>query len=248
MALTGSGWTYTDTLTLTASTSTFFSSDVGNQIFLYDNAGDIVRFTIDAYTSATIVTGRPHKTVPATLQATNASSWAKAVDEITGLWHLEGKQVSVFADGFVAANPNNASYETVTVSEGKISLDKDYALVHVGLPITSDLETLDIESFQGETLSDKKKNVSRVTMFVESSRGIFSGTKPPVGSDNLEGLDELKIREDESYDSSVSLRTGVVDINIRPEWNSNGRVFIRQVDPLPLSVLSIVPTGQVVVR
>jgi len=44
-------------------------------------------------------------------------------------------------------------------------------------------------------------------------------------------------------DAPVSLRTGVVDINIKAEWNSNGRVFIRQIDPVPLAVLAVAPAG-----
>lgn len=33
--------------------------------------------------------------------------------------------------------------------------------------------------------------------------------------------------------------------DIKSEWNSNGRVFMRQVDPLPSSILAVVPTGLV---
>jgi hypothetical protein len=61
-------------------------------------------------------------------------------------------------------------------------------------------------------------------------------------------LEELKIRDSEGYDDPVSLKTGVVDVAIKSEWNSNGRVFIRQVDPVPLSVLAIIPAGLVPFR
>jgi hypothetical protein len=247
----GTTWESTETLTLTASVATFVSTDPGNiiQLKILDSAGevtDIVRFTINAYTSSTVVTGKPHKTVPAALRSTATTAWAKAVDELAGLWHLEGKDVSVFGDGFVVASPNNDSYDTVTVSSGKITLDKPYAVIHVGLPYLCDLETLDIDTNNGETLQDKNKIVDLVNMFVEETRGVFVGPKPPSNdtTDPLEDLIEFKIRNSEDYDSPVSLTTDNIDVNIKGEWNSNGRVFIRQVDPIPMTILSISPAGR----
>lgn len=245
MTLSGSGWTYTDTLTLTRSVSGFTASDVGNQIFLTGSDGTVIRFTIDGFTSGTVVTGRPHMDVPVVMQAAAITTWTRAVDEIQGLWHLEGKSVSVFADRFVVASPNNASYDVITVTNGSITLDKPYGVIHVGLPTISDVQTLDVDSPQGETISDKKKIVSRVSAFVQDTRGVWTGAKPPADDDTdpLEGLSELKIRNSETYDEPVNLTTDSVEINIQPEWNSNGRVFIRQVDPTPMTILSVAPAG-----
>lgn len=248
MTISGSGWTYTDTLTLTASAGTFDADDIGNEVHVYytDADGDqVLRLEITAYTSSTVVSVRPNRTVPVALQAVATTDWALAVDQVTGLWHLNGENVSVFADGFVVANPNNESYDVRTVSDGTLTLDKPYAVIHVGLPYTSDIETLNIDTAQGETISDKNKLVSKVTLFVEDSRGVWIGPKPPPDetADFLGGLTEVKVRNDEGYDDPVSLRTGTIDVNIQSEWNSNGRVFIRQTDPLPLSVLAVVPAG-----
>jgi hypothetical protein len=173
------------------------------------------------------------------------SDWARAVDHLTGLWHLEGKTVSVFADGFVAASAHNSSYNQLTVTNGAITLDKPYSVIHVGLPITADIELLDIDTAQSETMANKKKLVTKVTLFVESSRGIFVGGSAPSDdeADPLEGLYEAKTRNAENYNEPTNLQTGTIDINLMSEWNSNGRVFIRQIDPLPLSVLAIAPDG-----
>lgn len=241
----GTDWDYLETLTLTSSTSFFTAADVGNAIFLTGSDGTVIRFTIFGYTNGTVVTGKAHKTVPVAMRSTAMAVWSRAVDEVTGLWHIEGKQVSVFADGFVVANPNNESYTLRTVTNGAITLDKPYAVIHVGLPYLSDIETLNIDTAQGETLADKKSIVQKVTLHVESSRGIWVGAKPPLDDDDdpLEELVEVKIRSDEDYDSPVDLETGTVDVIIQPEWNSNGRVFVRQTDPLPLAVLAISPAG-----
>ena len=246
MTLSGSGWTYTDPLTLTASVSTFTSADIGNAVHLRGASNELIRATITAYTSGTVVTILPHKTVPADLQATATTDWDLAVDQVGGLWHLEGEEVAVFGDGFVVASPNNESYDIITVTNGIATLDKPYGVIHVGLPYISDIETLDIDTPNGETLSDKHKIVSEVTMFVEETRGLWVGPKPPTSDtlDPLEDLREYKLRDDEGYDSPVALRTETIQVNIKAEWNSNGRIFVRQVDPIPSTILSVCPAGK----
>lgn len=242
----GTNWTFDETLTLTASTAFFAATDVGNAIHLRGASSELIRATITAYTSTTVVSVSPHKTVPADLRATATTDWDKAVDQVGGLWHLEGETVSIFADGFVVGSPNNASYSTYTVASGIVTLDKPYAVIHVGIPYLSDIETLDIDLPSGETLADKEKIVGEVNCFVEETRGVFTGPKPPSNDavDPLENLVEFKIRDAEDYDSPVSLTTDVINVNIKAEWNSNGRVFIRQVDPIPMTILSINPAGK----
>lgn len=244
----GTTWDYDETITLTASASYFASSDVGKQIHLTGSDGTIIRFTIEGYTSGTVVTGKPNKMVPASMQAVAISDWSKALQVLTGLWHLEGKDLSVFGDGFVASSPYNESYTTVTVSNGTITLDQHYSVIHAGLPFICDVETLDVDTSQGETGRDKKHIVSNVNLFVEETRGLFVGPKPPDGSDPLEDLYEIKLRDTEDQDSPVELKTEVINVEIKSEWNSNGRVFIRQVDPVPSTILSIMPEGDFTLR
>lgn len=245
MTLTGSGWTYTDTLTLTSSASFFSAGDVGNEIHLTGSDDTVIRCEITAYTSVTEVSVLPHKTVPVIMQAVAISEWGKAVDSISGLGHLEGEDIGVFADRFVVASPNNDSYETITVASATATLDKPYVVIHAGLPYISDFQTLDIDNLQGETYADKKKLITNVSLFVEKTRGVFGGGKPPSDDDvdPLQGLYELKIRELEGYNDPVSLTTGIVDIKMENTWNQNGRVFIRQVDPIPVSILAAYPSG-----
>ncbi|MGE9805561.1 hypothetical protein ACQP3L_33840, partial [Escherichia coli] len=56
-----------------------------------------------------------------------------------------------------------------------------------------------------------------------------------------ERLYEYPQRQFEFYDNPVDDATGIVEINLDADWSKNGRVFIRQVDPLPLAVLSVIP-------
>jgi len=234
----GTNWTYDENLTLTASASFFTSADVGNGIELTGTDGTVIRCIINAYTSGTAVTVKPNKTVPTGMRNVAITLWAKMVDELGGLWHLEGKNVSILADGFVSASPNNTSYVVKTVTNGAVTLNDPHAVVHVGLPITADMETLNIDTPQGQSMMDKKKHINKLTIFVESSRGIFAGMDETR-------LTELKIRNLENYDEPVSLSTGIVDLLISGEWNTTGKVLIRQIDPLPLAVLAITPSGYI---
>ncbi len=232
----GSTWAYDEDLTLTASASTFVASDVDKGITLTDASGSPVRCIINAYTSGTVVTVRPHRTVPADLQAASTLLWAKAIDVVSGLWHLEGEDVSILADGFVSGSPNNSDYETKTVTNGTVTLDEPHSVIHVGLPYTSDMETLTIESVSGQSLADKKKHIDKLTLLVEATRGIWAG----VSTDRLS---ELKMRNTEDYESPIELATGEVHLGIRPDWNFEGRFIVRQIDPLPVAILSAVPSG-----
>lgn len=246
----GTDWTYEETLTLTASASAFSGGDVGKEVHLTGSDGTLIRFSIEAYTSETVVTGKANKTVPASMRSVAISTWALAVRSVSGLDHLEGEDVSVFADGYVVANPKNDAYDVVTVSSGAVTLDEHYSVIHVGLPFICDIETLDVDTSQGETGRDKKHKVTQVNMFVEDTRGLWVGAKPPSDddADPLEDLYEVKVRNTETMDQPVSLKTEVIDVKIKQEWNSNGRVFIRQIDPLPATILSIMPEGNFTLR
>ncbi len=246
----GTTWDQTETLTLTSNYASAFpvlESITITVIHLTGADGELIRFTKTGRTSNTVLTGTVNRTVPASLRSTATSNWAFGKSYFAGLYHLEGQTLSVLGDGTVAANPNNAAYETATVVNGGIQLTDSYAVIHAGIPFIADLETLDIDTNQAETLADKEKLISEVLISVEESRGIWAGRQAPTNDlvDPLEGLTELKIRGDEDYADPVDLKTGIVKIRIEANWNSNGRVFIRQVDPLPLTILAVAPSGSI---
>lgn len=244
MTLTGSGWTHTDTLTLTASVATFTAADVGKVVQLTGSDGTVIRFAIEVFSSTTVVTGRPNITVPVSMQAVAITIWALAVFTVGGLWHLEGQNISALGDGFVAANPNNPAYTVVTVSNGQATFATAYGVIHVGLPYTSDLETLDIDTAQGESMSDKKKMIARVTFFLEQSRGLWVGPSLPTDASQT-GMRELKKRNDEDPHSPIALFTGTDEVHFEAGWSRGGRIAARQTDPLPLSILAVAPSGMI---
>ncbi len=241
----GVDWFYTETLTLTASAGFFVSGDVGNTIVLtietetYDpeegwtTETATLTCTITAYTSTTVVSVNANKTVPVAFRNVAITVWAKGVDEFSGLDHLEGKTVSILADGHVVTN--GITEPTTVVTGGAITLDRCYTVVHVGLPYCSDLQTLDLEVIGGETLVDKKLQVNQVTLLVEASRGIWAGN-------DADHLFEYKQRDPGDQYGMIEGITGKVEISMSSAYNKSGRVFVRQRDPLPLTILASIPS------
>jgi len=220
----GSTWAHTENLTLTASASTFSSSDVGNTIVITIGSATLV-CTINAYTSATVVTVNAGRDVPTAFRAVASTVWAKGVDELSGLSHLEAKTVSILADGNVHAQQ--------VVSSGAITLGYPATKIHVGLPIQADFQTLELEGGRG-TIQGKNKTISTVTFRFEKTRG---GKIGPT-ADNLT---EFKQRAYENYGDPTALKTGDIRVTIPSKWSNSGSVFFRQDDPLPVTLLAVIP-------
>lgn len=225
----GSTWDYRyETFTVTASTSYFNGGMAGAVLQLpYGDDGAVLRLAIESVTSGTACVCRANRDVPEALRGVATTDWRLARATFTGLSHLEGKTVSILADGSV--------HPQLVVSGGAITLQTAAAVVHAGLPYVSDLQTLDLSSVQ-DALRARVKNVPSVTVLANSSRGLLAGT----GFD-ADKLFEVKQRDAENYDQPIQLRTGLFDVSLTGKWETTGSVCIRQEDPLPLSVLSIMP-------
>lgn len=232
----GTTWQYQENLTLTASAGFFAAADVGNAIHLYLNEESLI-LTIQSYTSATVVTVWSNRTVPETFRNVAFSNWGKAVDDVSGLSHLEGKTVAILADGHVLTNGHDDP-ATVVAGGAIPTLPRPYVVIHVGLPIAfPDIELLDMEVIGQETLLDKKKIITSVTINVESSRGIWAGP-------DANHLYEYKQRTAGDLEAAIPLTTDQAEIIVQSSWSKTGRVLIRQRDPLPLTVLSAMPNGE----
>lgn len=144
---------------------------------------------------------------------------------ISGLNHLEGKTVSILADG--AVHPRR------TVASGQITLDNAASTVQVGLPITADLQTLPAAmQIDGSFGQGRYKNVNKAWLRVYRSSGIF------VGPD-ADHLVEAKQRTNEFYGVAPALKSEEIPVMVTPSWGDSGQVYIRQADPLPLTVVSL---------
>lgn len=231
---------------LRSSAPVFDVLDVGTE-FRFTYAGVPHIFTVTQFVNNREVIGVYDDETydPGRVSVSVGTTWAQAVPVIGGLGHLEGMTVSVLGDGSVVGSPYNDDYPTLVVSRGQLKLPQPHAKVHIGLPYLADLETLDIDRSAGPSMKETAMLINKVGLYVEESRGGFFGGAPAPDDDPLAGLYELKERVNEPYDTPIALQTGDREIGIANGWNKNGRVFLRQVDPLPLAVLAIWPSGYI---
>lgn len=150
-----------------------------------------------------------------------------ATSTLSGLGHLEGKTVAVYANGSVEPQ--------AVVSGGEIELGRTCTYAVVGLPFTADFESLDIDGEDGEGPSvGRLKNISSVIVKVEDTRGFWAGR-------DFDHLDEIRMLDEAYGDSPIPLFTGEKQMTLEGGYDSSVRVCIRQQDPIPLTISAIVP-------
>jgi hypothetical protein len=153
----------------------------------------------------------------------------KLVTTISGLTHLEGKEVQVKADGAVHANK--------TVSSGSITLDRSAYNVVVGLPYTTTIATLNTQWNTNEGIMQGQLQ-RKVRVYVR----VYASTIPLLNETNF-----IPSRNgDDLMDTSVPLFTGDLEYG-STNWNTAGSVSFTVSDPLPfqLQALFIVTEGNV---
>lgn len=153
---------------------------------------------------------------------------------ISGLDHLEGEEVVALSDGNVVRN--------LTVVDGEITLPNATTKAHIGLAYEAALQTLDLDlgSVQGlGTVQGRMKSISEVTLRVEDTRGIFVG--PYDGDRDSDKLVEYKQRATEAWNEAIQLYTGDIRMTTPWDWNTSGSMWVKQFDPLPVTLLAIMP-------
>jgi hypothetical protein len=155
-----------------------------------------------------------------------ASYSGTPVTTLTGLWHLEGKTVSILADGAVVA-PR-------TVTGGSITLDVAASAISLGLGYNSDLQTLplDIEGAPAAGMGTMK-NVNKVHIRVAQSSLVSAGP-------SFSKLAPFPARAvSDPYGSPPALRNNELPLVVSPSWNSDASICLRTSDPTPLTITSM---------
>jgi hypothetical protein len=147
---------------------------------------------------------------------------------ITGLDHLNGATVSILADGSVQ-NPQ-------VVTGGSITLQQPATMVTVGLPYTGQIQTLGmVPDPAAPQVQSKRKKISAVTLRVTDTRGLKVGPA-------FTTLNEMKERTASvNMGAAVPLFQGDERVQISNQYSEHDDVYIQQDNPLPCTVLGIIP-------
>ena len=148
---------------------------------------------------------------------------------LTGLEHLNGMKVRVIADG--AVQPD------MEVKDGSVTLNQEALVVHVGLPYVSEMETLRMVG-PDASIFGRKAICRSVGILCRDTRSVKAGTE-------WDQLYEVKMRSNERYGDPIKMRTGWFDLGVSTTWTKDCHICIQQKDPLPITILSLVPNIEV---
>ena len=154
-----------------------------------------------------------------------------AVTTISGLDHLEGQTVSILANG--------ATHPDKTVSNGSVSLDRSSTNVKVGLGYSSILQTMRLDAgSQNGTSQGKTKRIYEITIRLFESIGVEVG-------ETLTNMERIPFRTSaDPMDEGIPPFTGDKAVEFRGNYDTDGFIFVRQTQPLPLTILSLYPELQ----
>ena len=150
---------------------------------------------------------------------------------LSGLSHLEGQKVSILADG--------ATHPDKTVSSGSITLDRAVTKAKVGLSYDSILQTMRLDAgAQNGTSQAKTKRIFEITIRLYESVGVEVG-------ESLSNMERIPFRTSaDPMDQGIPPFTGDKAVEFRGNYDTDGFIFVRQTQPLPLTILSLYPELQ----
>lgn len=225
-AITGDG------ITVTAGSSVFVPGSVGQRIRAINTTTGVVlgELEITQYNSGTEVLGDVVYDFSTTSYVANA--WGISVNTVSGLDHLEAKNVAFLVDG-------GTDDTTLTVASGSITIPDgdDGFIINVGLGYTSRWKNMPIEAgSQLGTAQGKKKRIYQCGYKFYRSLGMKVG-----GDEN--NLKDLILRNPETLMGDVEAYfTGIVEPRkLDSTADYEGHIVIEQSRPLPMCILSVMP-------
>ena len=153
----------------------------------------------------------------------------EAAASVKELSWLAGKTVQILADG-------NRLPDANVTDDGTLKLGGKYKKVTVGLAFDTEIKTMPIEfSGQDGSFGSRKKRIARISVQFKNTRGGLFGV-------NDKALDEIKWRSTEKYGEPTRLYDGKRHVVLpQASYSDTVHITIKQSDPLPMTVLSIIP-------
>lgn len=208
-------------INFTSSTSIFSIDDVGREILKKAiNGIGIGRARITEYVSPTQVKCLILKDFDNT-DTMLAGNWYLTAIEISGLEYLEGKEVTIIANG--------GKHPIKTVTDGAITLDGQFSVVHIGLGYTGFFKSMNLANPQYPGgMQTRLKSVNEIGIkFLETLGGEY-GT-------NLNNMEKILYRTIlDLLDRPPVLFTGSKLIAFPDDAENDKFLYFKQTNPLPL--------------
>lgn len=212
--------------TVSSNVVMFKPSDVDREIWrIHDENGiGTGRMTIVEWVSRTTVRCRISADFDKNIL--NPGEWTLTTASLSGLSHLEGDTVSIVTDGALHADK--------VVQDGKITLDKQADVVHVGYRYRGLLKTMNIQA-GGVTGSaqNKARHIQNIVFEFLNTLGVKYGT-------SLYDLSKVLFRKPEHKTGRPSpLFSGGKKVDVRDNTESKKFCYVVQDVPLPCTIQAI---------
>jgi hypothetical protein len=148
---------------------------------------------------------------------------------LTGLGHLNGGIITVLGDGVPLGQ--------FVVSGGAVTLPVAVSQAVAGIPYTAKLQTMQLDlGNEMQTVQGKRKRVAAASIRVRDTAGIKVGTTFATLTPFVPNVSST-----DSMTTSPGLYTGDMRLIIDPSYNVHGQVCVQQDNPLPVTVLGVIP-------
>ena len=217
-------------VTLTSSTAYFSGGMINKRLRAINivSGATLGEGTITATGSTTSIT----LSITTTFNALSypSGTWGVSVSTISGLGHLEAKTIGILADGITESLVR-------TVASGAVTLGSNYFVISAGLSYDQVLFTLAKEAAtQRGTAQGKWQRYSDISFKVNRSTQNFK-----YGPDE-NNLDDINLAITPTV---TTLYTGILPpqgggIAMRGGYKRGAQVYIKNSQPLPLEILSVI--------
>ncbi len=150
---------------------------------------------------------------------------SRPVTTVTGLDHLDGQTVGIYADGLTRA--------TAVVDAGSVTISPAATKIIVGLPYYSRFQTLQIDTGD-PTIQGKRKKLPSVTIRLNDSKAGKYGLA-------FANMFPIKIDGQLQDATEVGLISGDATVRLPGLWDTHGQICIEQTEPQPITILAVIP-------
>lgn len=206
----------------TASAATFTAGDIGKALRVNGGYAIVTGYTDTTHITANIINALSN----AWPSISGAWSLTQPVTTVSGLEHLNGQTVAILADGNVEPRQ--------VVANGTVTLSHSASAIFVGLPYQAQLQTLYIDTNELPTSQGRRMTVPAVTVRVQDTRGLKLG--PDFAS-----VKAIKERSSQLPGQPIQLFTGDERVLIPSVYKTPGQIVAQQDDPLPATILGLIP-------
>lgn len=230
------GATTGDGVTFTAGGSVFTADMVGRQIIRKSITGEETGVAeIVGYTSATVVTCDILEDFDST-SAIPIGEWFLTADSVSGAEHLDGRTVTVVADG--------GQHPEILITGGVATLERQAAVFHIGLPYRGEIETNDLEGGGTTGVSQTKpKSLWQVGIrFLNTLYARYGASRYAMNDIEARTANMRMDRPPVLFTGDVRYKyANDVGDERTGAWAKSKRIIIVQDSPFPCYVQLIVP-------